>query len=227
MAIGDLNESPLHAALKRALAPPHARFEVTVAGFVIDAVCGDLLIEVQTRQVGKLRPKLARLLPQHRVRLVIPVAAERWIVRRGADGEIGRRRSPKRADLLDALAELVGIPTLLDHPNLEFEVALVHDEETREHRPGAAWRKRDWLTVERRLVRVAAKHRMVGARAWLRALPPDLPERFTTLDLAQGRGARRTVAQRAAYVLREAGVILPSGRQGRAPAYVVAPAPER
>jgi len=222
VAIGDLNESALHAELKRALAPPGARFEVRVDGYVVDAVSDGLLIEVQTRHIGKLRPKLERLLPLHEMRVVVPVANQRWIVRRGPEGEV-RRRSPKRADLLDALAELVGIPRFLDHPNLEIEVVLVHDEETRERRAGASWRRRGWMSVERRLLAVTGRERLRGARAWLRALPPSLPERFTTLDLAAGRTTRRGVARRAAFVLREAGVIVPAGRSGRSPSYQIAP----
>lgn len=222
MAIGDLNESSLHAELKRALAPPGARFEVHVDGYVVDAVSNGLLIEIQTRHVGKLRPKLERLLPVHAMRVVVPVASQRWIVRRSPEGEV-RRRSPKRADLVDALAEFVGIPRLLDHPNLEVEVVLVHDEETREQRPGASWRRRGWMCVERRLLAVTGRERLRGARAWVRALPPSLPERFTTLDVAAGRASRRGVARRAAFVLREAGVIVPAGRAGRSPRYRIAP----
>ena len=220
MAIGGLNESPLHAALKRSLAPPGARFEVALDGYVVDAVCDGLLIEVQTRHVGALKRKLAHLLGAHRVRLIVPVASERWIVRRDTAGlTVSRRRSPKRADLLDALAALVGIPGLLDHPNLEVEAVLTRDEETREHRPGAAWRKRGWVTVERRLLDVLERHRMQGARAWLAALPSDLAEPFTTADIALGKASRRTVAQRAAFVLREAGVLSASGRVGRSLGY--------
>jgi len=225
MAIGALNESPLHAALKQAVAPAGARFEVELEGFVVDAVCDDLLIEVQTRNVGALRHKLTTLLRAHRVRLIVPVAAERWIVRREADGTtLSRRRSPKRADLLDALAALVGIPALLDHPNLEIEVVVTRDEEAREHRLGVAWRRRGWVTVERRLLAVLERHRMRGARDWLQVLPSALDEPFTTADIARGKASRRPVAQRAAFVLREAGVIAATGRVGRAVAYRIAPA---
>ncbi len=46
--IGTLNEKPLHAALKEYYAKPDDQFEVSVDGFVIDIVQGDLLIEIQT-----------------------------------------------------------------------------------------------------------------------------------------------------------------------------------
>ncbi|GAG31638.1 unnamed protein product, partial [marine sediment metagenome] len=47
-SIGLLNEKPLHAALKEWYARPEDRLEASVAGFVIDVVQGDLLVEIQT-----------------------------------------------------------------------------------------------------------------------------------------------------------------------------------
>jgi hypothetical protein len=223
VGIGALNETPFHAALKVLAAPPGARFEVAVDGFVIDAVADDLLIEVQTRHVGALRRKLQGLLPTHRIRLVLPVARTRWIVRCDSAGTLSRRRSPKRAGVAHALAELVAIPGLLDHPHLEIEVMIVDDEEERVHRPGAAWRKRDWVTVDRRLVALVERHRFAGARSWLTLLPDDLPTPFSTLELAERLGVGRPVAQRVAYVLRETGVLAPAGTRARARLYVVAP----
>ncbi len=223
MGIGGLNETPFHAALKALAAPPEARFEVAVDGYVIDAVASGLLIEVQTRHVGQMRRKLERLLTKHPVRLVLPVTLERWIVRNALEGAARRRRSPKRGGMADALFELVSIPKLLDHPNLEIEVILVREEEEREHRPGAAWRKRDWVTVDRRLLSVAERRLFRGARAWLAVLPPELPDPFTTLDLKTGLRVTRTVAQRAAYVLRESGVIRCTGTRARSRLYTVTP----
>jgi hypothetical protein len=223
MGIGALNETPFHAALKALVAPPGSRFEVDVDGYVVDVVAAGLLIEIQTRHVGQMRRKLERLLARHPVRLVLPVTLERWIVRNGLEGPARRRRSPKRGGMADALFELVSIPALLDHPNLEIEVILVREEEEREHRPGAAWRKRGWVTVDRHLLAVAERRLFRGSRAWLSVLPHDLPDAFTTLDLKAGLGVTRRVAQRAAYVLREAGALRCTGMRGRSRLYTVTP----
>jgi hypothetical protein len=225
VGIGALNETPFHAALKAAVAPPGAAFEVAVEGFVIDAVAGGILIEVQTRGVGALRRKLERLLPRHHVRLVLPVSRERWIVRREGEVVLSRRRSPKRGSTAHAFAELVAIPTLLDHPHLVVEVVVVDDEEERVHQPGRAWRKRGWVTVDRRLVAVVERRSFGGARAWLELLPPGLPDPFTTLDLARSLRIPRPLAQRAAYVLRESGVLRDVGVRARSRLYAVTPVP--
>ena len=85
--IGKLSERSLHAALKQHLAQPGDQFEVKLGHYVIDLVRGDLLIEIQTRHLYALRPKLRRLLDDgRRIHLVHPLPAERWIVRQDAAG---------------------------------------------------------------------------------------------------------------------------------------------
>jgi len=81
MSIGTLRERPLHASLKRWYARPGDRTEVAVAGYVIDLVRDDLLIEIQTRGFSGMRPKVVSLLDRgHRLRIVHPIAVDRWIV---------------------------------------------------------------------------------------------------------------------------------------------------
>ncbi len=94
--VGLLNEKSLHAALKVWYAQPDDRFEVVVDGSVIDIVRGDLLVEIQTRGFAALKRKLEKLVGSHTVRLVYPIAVEKWIVRLSDDGvaQQGRRKSP-------------------------------------------------------------------------------------------------------------------------------------
>ena len=199
--IGSLNESQLHAALKVASAPPGSRFEVELGGYVIDALHGDLLIEVQTRNFGAMRTKLAALLPEHRVRLVLPVATTRWLVKHHDDGHKERRRSPRSAGVEQLFAELVYGPELFAHPNLEIEVALIEEEEHRRHVPGKAWRRRGWVVTGRGLVSVQERRLLREPEDLVGLLPSELPSPFTTADVATlGRWPRR-LAQQAAYCL--------------------------
>jgi hypothetical protein len=215
--IGALNETPLHAALKLAVAPPGSTFEVEVDGFVIDAVHEGVLIEVQTRHVGAMRRKLERLLPEHRVRLVLPVAAVRWLVKLGDSPS--RRRSPKRGHPADVACELVSITDLLDHPHLELELVLTHEEEAREHRPGRAWRRRGWVTVDRRLLDVVERRRWQGSAGLLGFVPQAVADPFDTAELAAATGMARSTAQKLVYCLRRAGALQVVGKAGRSTLY--------
>jgi len=222
--IATLKEGPLHAGLKAWYRCEGDRTEVPVDGRQIDIVRGDLLIEIQTRSLASLRKKLERLLEDdHLVRLVLPVARERWILRVDRDDQrlLSRRRSPKRRRLEHAFEELVSLPRLLAHPRFSLEILLTREEEVRRHEPGRAWRRRGWVVVERRLVEVLERHLFHDARDLERLLPPDLPAPFTTADLAERLEVSRDVAQKMAYCLRRAGVLRDEGNRGRLRLYCV------
>lgn len=224
--IGTLNEKPLHAALKAYVAQPGDRVEVDVDGFVIDLVRDDLLIEIQTRGFSSMKRKLTRLLDDHCVRVVYPIAAEKWIVRLDASGtRIGRRKSPKRGAVLEVAAELVSFPTLLDHPHFTLDVLLIQEEEVRrkstDRRRG--WRRKGWIIEERRLLHVVEQHTLTSAADLCALLPADLPDPFTTADIVTATGRPRRLAQQIAYCLRESGAVETVGKRGNAWLYRATP----
>lgn len=216
--IGSLKETPFHAALKQLVFPPGSRFEVPVDGYVIDVVAPGLLIEVQTRSVGRLRPKLGALLPCHRVRLVMPLAQAKWIEKRGPDGRGTRRRSPKRERPLHVFSELVGIADALAHPNLEIELVLTDQLEVREHVPGKAWRRRGWVVTGRELICVNERLLFRGP-ADLRGLLPTFEEPFTSRELAERAVVTPRLAGQALYTLHRAGELQRVGKRGNAYLY--------
>lgn len=222
MTISTLNEKPLHAALKEWYARPGDQLEVPVGGFIADIVRGDLLIEIQTAGFASIKRKLLELTAQHRVRLVYPVARQKWIVKLAKDGhtQLSRRKSPKRGMVEDAFAELVSFPGLLANPNFALEVLLIQEEELRCHNPNRGWRRRGWLTHERRLLEVVDRQRFETPSDMANLLPPALPEPFTTADLAASLPRPRRLAQRMVYCLREMQMIDPVGKQGNAILYV-------
>jgi hypothetical protein len=186
--------------------------EADVEGFVADLVRDGHLIEIQTRGFSALRRKLDHLLDLHPVRLVYPVAVAKWIIKLDEDGHpISRRRSPKKGIAADVCAELVSFPSLLSNPHLTIDVALVHEEEVRCPDP-AAWRRRGWRIDERRLLQVVEVIELTSPQSLLELLPPDLPDPFTTADLARGLGRSRHIAQQVAYCLRESEAVEVVGR---------------
>lgn len=219
--IGTLREKPLHASLKRWYAQTGDRVEVPVDGFVIDLVRKDLLIEVQTRGFSSMKRKLTTLLElDHRVRIVHPIAVDRWIVKVDNDGDVlSRRRSPKHGSPTDVFAELVSLPDLLTHPHLEIDLILTNEEEYRSHSADGPWRRRGWAVDERRLIGVVDTSLIRAADDLAALLPAGLPEQFTTADLATKLGRPRRTAQQMAYCLRAAGVIAAVGKQGNAVEY--------
>jgi hypothetical protein len=212
--IGTLNEGALHAQLKEWYRQPGDRVEERVSGYVIDLVRDELLVEIQTGACSSLRRKLDRLSNERRVRLVLPIALSRKIVRLSDEGEVlSARRSPRRGRAEDVFARLVSIPALLCRPTFELEVLLTHQDEVRVHRAGKAYRRHGWVVAGRSLVAVEETVRLADPADAARLLPAALPPRFDTAELAQAAGIQRRLAQEMTYCLRAMGVLEAVGKR--------------
>jgi hypothetical protein len=220
--IGTLNEKPLHAALKQWCAEPGDSIEVPVDGFTVDIVRGDLLIEIQTQSLSRIRRKLSLLLKDHPVRLVYPVALERWIIRQSPGGRrtLGRRKSPKRGSIESLFEELVSIAPLMAHPNFSFQVALIQEEQVRRVNGHRNRRRKGWGTHERRLLDVVDQRLFETPKDLAAFLPCSLQEPFTTGDLSNATGQPLWLAQKMVYCLRKMGAVDAAGKRSRSILYV-------
>jgi hypothetical protein len=219
--IGALNEKALHADLKQWYSEPGDKVEVKVDGFFIDIVRNDLLIEIQTRNFSAIKRKLLTLTANHPVRVVYPVAREKWIVRQGKDGkQLGRRKSPKRGTVLQVFEELVSFPELMTHANFSLEVLSIQEEEVRRYDKRRGWRRHGWVTHERRLLKVLERHILADPEDCAHLLPQDLTEPFTTRELADTLDRPRRFAQKMAYCLHRMGAFHQTGKRGNARLYI-------
>ncbi len=219
MEIGTLHEKPLHAALKNWYAQPGDQIEAQVDGYFIDIVRGDLLIEIQTRNFAGIKRKVTQLAAEHPLRLVYPVAAEKWIVKQHPDGKITRRKSPKRGQPLEVFRELVSFPALMQWDHFSLEILMIAEEEVRRYDGKKGWRRGGWVIDERRLIGVRERYPFQTPRDIAALLPERLPAAFTAADLATVMPINQRLAGRLAYCLREMGVIEQIGQRGRAYLY--------
>jgi hypothetical protein len=219
--IGTLGEKSLHSALKKWYARPKDRMEVEVDGFHIDLIRRKLLIEIQTANFSSLRRKLTTLIEKHPVRLVFPIAKEKWIVRVAKDGKthLGRRKSPKKGNIFHLFDELVYIPGLITHPNFSLETLLVQEEEVRCDDGTGSWRRNGLRIADHRLIDVLSQHIFRDTSDFLALIPPGLSEPYSTKDLADSIEQPRRVAQQMAYCLRHMGAIDVVGKNGNSLLY--------
>jgi hypothetical protein len=215
-------ETSLHRALKERYATKgRGHPEVSLAGFRIDAVDrAGRLIEIQSGPLGPLRHKLGQLLPDHRMRIVKPVALRRRIVRRSTrDGpDLSARCSPKRGRLLDVFDDLIGVVSVFPHRNLEIEILEVSIDEVRVPRrrwPGYSVADRVLGTIH------AATCLRRAADLWS-LLPAHWSGRepFTTRELAREIERPIWFAQRVAYCLRLTGAARVMGKTGNRRVYI-------
>lgn len=218
--VGTLRETHLHAALKEWCAQPGDEFEVPVGNFIADIWRDGRIVEIQTRGFSSLKRKLDSLLDDYPIRIVHPIPAAKWIVRGPHGGKSStRRKSPKSGSVHDIFGELVSFPWLVDHPNLTLEIVMTQEEEVRHFDGNRSWRRKGWAVVDRRLLDVTESCLVSSPHDLEAMLPAELPEEFTTADLAGAIGRPRRTAQQMAYCLREMGRIEIVGKDGNALRY--------
>ena len=242
MDIGLLNEKSLHADLKAWYARPGDEIEVKVDDYFIDIVRSKrgvnelqgiysahvdqeikdhLLIEIQTGNFSAIKRKLTDLTNRYSLRLVYPIAQEKWIVKRPrVKGDTQtRRKSPKRGQVVDIFRELVYLPELLNSPNFSLEVLLIQEEEVRRYDGRKGWRRGGWVTEERHLLSVVERRLFQDKEDLWRLIPSKLPAEFTTADLTRLMKIPKRTAGQVAYCLRRMNTIEQIGKSGRSYLY--------
>lgn len=220
-------ESDLHSALKMAYVTTDLdRVEYSVDDYVIDVVHpdeirGDELIEIQTGNFSHIKKKFAALLPHYRMRLVYPIAIQRWLVNLNADGtqQVSRRKSPKKGRVEQVFSQLIYLRDVVNHQNFSLDVALIHDEEIRLDDGKGSWRRKGRSISNRRLLSILEIQHFEHVSEFSYLLPADLPEQFTTLDLRKALKINARLAGKMVYCLTHFDVIERTGKQGRAYLY--------
>jgi hypothetical protein len=211
-----MTEHSLHSAIKHWYSLPNDEIEVSIGGFVVDITRGNLLIEIQTKNFCAIKNKLEKMARGYRVRLVYPIAKQKWIVHITPSGEIlSRRKSPKKGKLVDLFTELVHLPDMIRAKNFSLEVLMIKEEEVRCNDGKGSWRRRGVSIKDRKLIDVVETVLFRDEKDFLRFLPRGLFEPFTNRDLSRSIGVSINLARKITYCLRKIGVLAEDGKRGR------------
>ena len=214
-------ETTLHRQLKDLYCSDESQLEIAVDGYRIDAVIGELLIEVQCASLSAIRDKVKTLVQRHDVLIVKPIAARKFLIKRKRrNGKVqSSRYSPTRRTVFHLFDELVHFVTVFPHPRLTLEIVMTEQEEHRISRRKRRWRSKDYRVEDRKLVSVVDSIRLRTCEDLLALLPSDLPTSFSTEELANQAGIPRWLAQKAAYCLRKTEAVAVVGKRGNALLY--------
>lgn len=218
--IGTLSEKALHAALKAYYEPDAESREISLGGFVADIVGEDGIIEIQTRGFERLRDKLTAFLEAARVTVVYPIVQKRWLC--WVDPETGevepKKKSPKKEILFDVFPELYKIKKHMQHPNFTLRLAVLESTDYK-YLDGYGEKKKIRATRGERIPDALLDEITLRTPADYLALIPELPEPFTTKDLAKAVKRKISAAQAAVNVLYTVGAIDRVGREKNAYLY--------
>lgn len=213
--------SSLHNQLKLHYVADESRHEVDLDAYRIDAIDdNDRLIEVQCASLLAIRDKIRKLTKTHKVIVVKPLAARKKLLKKARrNGKVvSSRYSPTRATLANIFEELVHFTKAFPHPNLQLDVLMTEQEEIRVPAKRKTWRRKHSVQ-DRTLLEVVETHSIHSAEDLWSILKIDVPDVFTTADLASGGNMPRWLAQKAAYCFREMRYIEACGKQGNAIQY--------
>lgn len=211
-----MGEKTLHQQLKAIYAVQGGQTETRLHGYQIDVQTPERLIEIQTRNFGALRPKLDALLPEYPLRVVYPIARQKWLVKENAAGElVDRRRSPRRGRWEHLFQQLVHLPSYLRHPNFSLEVLLVDVEELRRDDGQGSWRRGGWSICDRRILTIVEQRLFTLPADLLVFLPENLVEPFSTRQLAKAGQIPPRLAYQMLYTLRALDLVVQAGQHGR------------
>ena len=216
VGIGTLGEKTVHAVLKEYYGGGEESKEITVGGFVADAVTEEGIVEIQTRALYRLNRKLETLLPVCRVTVVYPLESEKYLLTIDPEsGElISRRKSPKKIGLWQGVAELYGIRDKLKDENLTVRFPLLTVEELRLPAKGKG-RGRRAEKLDRLPLAMTGEYVLRNADDYRALLPRELPEEFTAEDFAMLCRTNTDTARRCIGVLCVLGIAAETGKQGR------------
>jgi hypothetical protein len=221
--IGTLGEKTLHRIVKCTLEPDATKHEIKVARSVADIKNESGILEVQTRSLYRLVPKLKRFLAESKVTVVYPIARVRTV--RWIDRETGEitppRKSPKKGSAKDALRELSGLCELIGHPSLAVLLLYLDVEDYRSLDGWGRGGKRGSTRAERIPLAYVREDRLSTDADYIRLfLPPPFDDRpFTVKEYAKGMKLKEKDAYLGIRLLTARGVLSQVGKNGRAYLY--------
>ncbi len=217
LGIGTLSEKSVHAILKNYYEPDEDRQEIPIENYVADIYHEGEIIEIQTRQMNKMRGKLSAFLPLYPVTIVYPIPREKWLI--WIDEESGelskKRKSPLKGNPYMAFIELYKIKMFLKDPNLRLKLVFLDMEEYRLLNGWSKDRKKGSSRYDRIPTRLVEEVEINCLKDYMQFVPYELPERFTSKEFAKAAHIPVRLAQTALNILNYVGVVKHTGNNGR------------
>lgn len=227
-SIGTLGEKSLHATLKWYYESDGHRHEIPVGNYVADIVGEQGIIEIQTRNFVKLKPKLAELLEAARVTVVHPLISQKRIINTEfKTGEVtSSRKSPKRCTIYSAVHELYAIKPLLDHPNLIIKLPVLSADEIRVYGKHTKRRKKQHTRKGEYVSDIIPTDifneiTLAEPQDYRTFLPESLPQEFNSADFAEIAGTDVYAARRILNILHDMKLVRRTGKRGNTILYTL------
>lgn len=236
--INTYNETTLHRKLKELYAEKYrGTTEVEEDDLVCDVICDDearTVIEIQTKGLGKLLPKILKLKDRHDIRVVHPLIRDFSIELYDEAGNfISRRKSPKHLSIIDVFDELMGIYPILAEPWFTLEIVPVSciEKRIRTKEPVQLINrsrrfKKNWYKKDRDIRSMEKGITLNGLEAYLSLLPEDIKRfrhgmEFCAKDLEKAGCGKQSY--KVLWLLKKTEIVKAEEKKGRTTFYKFSP----
>lgn len=213
--IGTYKEKTLHRVIKRYISSDLRCHEVKIDKCIVDVYDNDMIYEIQTANFNKLRNKLDRLLENHIITIVFPIAHIKYLL--WIDNETGevskKRKSPKIGSIYNVIKELYKIKMYLNHPNIRLKLLLIDMDEYRKKDGWGNNGKKGSHREERIPFNLFDEIDLVSKLDYLQFIPEKLDE-FTTKDLSLSCHISLKISQVMVNIFKNMGIIYEIGKTG-------------
>ena len=223
IGIGTLGEKLLHRIIKFYIEPDPYHHEIPILGSVVDVFSEEEIFEIQTCAFTRLVPKLRRLLPEHKITVVYPLAAKKtlsWL-----DPETGEltppRKSPKRERAQDALPELSAIKEFIGNENLTVVLLFLDVSEYKRLDGWDSSGKRGATKIDKIPNGITEVITLKSKEDYRALIPKGLPSEFVADEFYKTLYRKRRGAFFALRFLIYLGLVAERGRSGRAKLYKI------
>ena len=216
LGIGTLSEKSVHAILKNYYEPDEDKQEIPIENYVADIYADGEIVEIQTRQLNKLRGKLTAFLPVYPVTVVYPIPREKWLI--WIDEESGelskKRKSPVKGNPYLAFPELYKIKMFLKDPNFRLRLVLLDIEEYRLLNGWSKDKKKGSSRFDRIPVALAEEIEINCLKDYMQFVPYELEGSFTSKEFAKAAQIPVPLAQTVLNILYHVGTVTRVGKEG-------------
>ena len=221
--IGTLGEKTLHAVLKDYFQEDERFQEFTVDGYVADVVREDEVVEIQSRDLYRLAPKISTFLVENRVTVVHPIALSKTVFWMDPEtGEcISQRKSNKKGKVIDILPELYGLRDFLLNEKFRVCIMLLNVNEYRILDGYGKDKKKRATKLDRYPTALIDEIYLACVDDYRRFLPSSLPEEFSSSDFRIAAKCDLRTAQIALNIFSKLGLVRETGKKGRKKMYVI------
>lgn len=184
-------------------------------GYIIDIAKKNELVEIQTQNFSKIRPKLKKLLSKYKVRLVHNIPAIKWLIKTDMRGNIIlKRKSPKKGNVYYIFDELIYLVDIVSDPNFSLDIIITEEEEIRQSKRKGNETRKGFSIKDRKLIKILEKIEIDKIEDYLKIFPSGIKEPFSTKDVAGELNVSIYLAQEIVYFFKKTELIKCTGKRG-------------